>query len=162
MAQVCHNQTIQGFTRNLLPSRKRGGNMAILHWGRGIGLHFENDNEYFYTLGFLANQRHGVEIYTHDNQASGAWSGQGKLALQKNRKIRNLPRALDVAFGYSGDNRLSVTEYVKELVKKHRFVGHRDPTGNRYTYYRFPLSLEEVLQTVPDVYKDEVTKGFNA
>jgi hypothetical protein len=136
--------------------------MTILHWGRGIGLHFESETEYFYTLGFLANQNHGVEIYTHDNQASGAWSGQGKLAVPKNRKIRNLPRALDEAFKASGDYRLSVTEYVKELVKRHGFVGHRDPTGNQYTFYRFPPSLEAVLQTVPDTYKDVVTRGFNA
>lgn len=136
--------------------------MTILHWGRGIGLHFENETEYFFTLGFLANQRHGVEIYTHDNQTSGAWSGQGKLALPKNRKIRNLPRVLEEAFAASGDYRLSVTEYVKELVKKHRFQGHRDPTGNQYTFYRFPLSLEDVLKTVPDEFKSDFNRGFEA
>lgn len=30
--------------------------MAKLDWGRGIGLHFKNNNEYYETLGFLTKR----------------------------------------------------------------------------------------------------------
>ena len=30
--------------------------MAKLDWGRGIGLHFKNNNEYYETLGFLTKE----------------------------------------------------------------------------------------------------------
>ena len=53
--------------------------MAQLDWGNGIGLHFQNDAEYYETLGFLAKNPSLVSVYTHDNDRSGAWAGQGKL-----------------------------------------------------------------------------------
>lgn len=40
--------------------------MAKLDWGRGIGLHFKNNNEYYETLGFLTKRSRLVDIYTRD------------------------------------------------------------------------------------------------
>lgn len=55
--------------------------MAQLDWGNGIGLHFQIDAEYYETLGFLAKNPSLVSVYTHDNDRSGAWAGQGKLLI---------------------------------------------------------------------------------
>ena len=75
--------------------------MAKLDWGRGIGLHFKNNNEYYETLGFLTKRSRLVDIYTHDNGRSGAWGGQGKLETHVGTHI--LPRPLREAFEKSGD-----------------------------------------------------------
>ena len=103
-----------------------------LNWGKGIGLSFNNYNEYFETLGYLTNRNHQVSIYTHDNDESGAWAGQGKL--HNHGALTNLPGPLKKKFSLSGDDRLSVTDYVRNLVDYHNFTNFYDPTGNQYTY----------------------------
>ncbi len=137
--------------------------MAKLYWGRGIGIQFADNNEYFFTLGYLANhKRHPVVVYTHSNDESGAWAGQGKLELKKPHGTRGLPRPLATAFTQSGDQRLSVTDYVKQLVGVHGFTDFRDPTGNGYTYYRFPNDIESVRSTVPAECRAAFDLGYSA
>ena len=132
--------------------------MAQLNWGIGIGLHFTDNEEYYEILGYLARRPARVYVYTHKNDISGAWAGQGKLetAIPKCQ----LPSALKRAFDLSGDHRLSVSDYVANLVYNHAFTGFRDPTGNRYTYYRFPESIEDVRNTVPEEYLDAFNRGL--
>lgn len=134
--------------------------MARLNWGngRGIGLHFVDNEEYYETLGYLSKRPQLVSIYTHKNDISGAWAGQGKLETRVS--VRTLPAALRRSFEQSGDDRLSVTDYVRNLVYEHAFDGYRDPTGNRYTYYRFPLDVNAVRDTVPDRYLDDFERGY--
>lgn len=121
--------------------------MSQLDWGKGIGLHFANDGEYYETLGYLANHTDLVSVYTHDNDVSGAWAGQGKLQTNIDKIL--LPDGLKRSFDLSHDDRLSVTEYVKNLIDNHSFTNHYDPTGNRYTFYRTPSTLSDVRRTVP-------------
>lgn len=134
--------------------------MAQLDWGKGrIGLHFKNDSEYYEALGYISNEYHNIDVYTHDNDESGAWAGQGKL--HNHRPLRLLPPALKDSLGLSGDDRLSVTDYVANLINSHSFTRIYDPTGNRYTYYRTPSSLEDVMSTVPDIYLSDFNRGYN-
>ena len=133
--------------------------MAQLNWGRGIGLHFNNNEEYYETLGFLAKRARLVDIYTHDNGKSGAWSGQGKLETHVGVHI--LPRPLKEAFEQSGDSRLSVTDYVSNL-RNHGFTIEQDFAGNRYTYHLFPESIEAVMSTIEsDEYVQDFLRGYN-
>lgn len=71
--------------------------MAKLDWGNGtgIGLHFNNDEEYYEVLGFLS-KKPSVVAYTHENDISGAWSGQGKLETKISKS--QLPAALYRSF----------------------------------------------------------------
>ena len=132
--------------------------MARLRWGTGIGLTFLNDSEYYFVLGFLSNRANGIDIYTHQNDLSGAWGGQGKL---HNRSTNlNLPRALATAFNKSGDDRLSVSDYVRNLVDYHAFDGWSDRTGNRYTFYRFPTSIDLVRATIPSAHMVDFESGL--
>lgn len=134
--------------------------MAQLHWGNGtgIGLHFVNDEEYYETLGYLSKDPACVVVYTHNNDVSGAWAGQGKLETRvgKNR----LPSGLKRSFDLSGDDRLSVTDYVENLVYNHAFSNYYDPTGNRYTFYRYPDSYRTVRRTVPQRYLNDFDRGY--
>lgn len=135
--------------------------MAILNWSKGnsIGLHFNSNEEYYTSLGYIANPSHQLHVYTHQNDASGAWSGQGKLENRGN--LRNLPSGLLRSFEQSGDNRLSVSDYVSFLVNNHNFCMFNDPTGNNYTFYRFPKCMEDVLNTVPVEYQEAFLSGYN-
>lgn len=133
--------------------------MAQLEWGRGIGLHFKNNEEYYETLGFLTKRNRPVDIYTHDNGRSGAWGGQGKLETHVGTHI--LPRPLRAAFEKSGDARLSVTDYVLNL-KNHGFTIEQDFAGNRYTYHLFPESVDAVIASIEsDVYVEDFFRGYN-
>ena len=133
--------------------------MAQLHWGTGIGLHFQNDEEYYQALGFLAKSPSQVVVYTHKNDRSGAWAGQGKLQTYVSKK--HLPPGLQESFLMSGDDRLSVTDYVENLVKNHAFICFSDPTGNLYTFYRFPNSVFDVKATVPSDFWEDFDRGYN-
>ena len=133
--------------------------MAQLDWGTGIGLHFRNNEEYYETLGYLSRDSGDVVVYTHKNDISGAWAGQGKLETNVDKE--DLPSGLRRSFIMSGDHRLSVTDYVENLVYNHSFTCYNDPTGNRYTYYRFPESYIAVRSTVPNEYLEDFDRGYN-
>lgn len=133
--------------------------MAQLDWGTGIGLHFCDDAEYYETLGYLAKNPPLVDVYTHDNDRSGAWAGQGKLQTRINKS--NLPDGLRRSFIQSGDDRLSVTDYVRNLVYNHAFAQYYDPTGKFYTFYRFPNSVVDVKATVPRTFWADFDRGYN-
>lgn len=133
--------------------------MAVLDWGTGIGLHFNNDAEYYEALGFLAKNPPLVVVYTHDNDKSGAWSGQGKLETRIAKSA--LPDGLRRSFLLSGDDRLSVSEYVQNLITNHAFSNFYDPTGNLYTFYRMPNNPNDVRLTVPNEYLADFDRGYN-
>lgn len=133
--------------------------MAQLNWGKGIGLHFLDNKEYYETLGFLTKKSRMVDIYTHDNGRSGAWGGQGKLETHVGTNY--LPRPLKSAFEESGDARLSVTDYVQNL-RKHGFTIEQDFTGNKYTYHLFPISVDAVIDTIEsEEYVEDFLRGYN-
>lgn len=133
--------------------------MARLDWGGGIGLHFRSNEEYYETLGFLTKKNRPIDIYTHDNSKSGAWSGQGKL--ETHIEICVLPRPLREAFKKSGDARLSVTDYVLNL-KNHGFTIKFDFSGNGYTYHIFPESIDAVIDSIEldSIELDKYEKDF--
>lgn len=135
--------------------------MVRLDWGNGtgIGLHFNDDEEYYEVLGFLTKSQRPVVVYTHYDDLSGAWSGQGKLETKISKS--KLPPALYRSFILSGDNRLSVSDYVENLVYNHAFSRFYDPTGNQCTYYRFPESDNAVRSTVPARYLSDFDRDHN-
>ena len=133
--------------------------MAQLNWGTGIGLHFKDAAEYYEVLGYLSKNPSLVDVYTHKNDRSGAWAGQGKLET-KVSKIR-LPDGLRRSFNVSGDHRLSVSDYVGNLINNHSFIKFYDPTGNLYTFYRMPSSVADVRATVPGTHLADFDRGFN-
>ncbi len=133
--------------------------MAQKDWGDGIGLHFVDNAEYYETLGYLTKDPASVVVYTHKNDVSGAWAGQGKLETKIDKCL--LPAALKRSFDLSGDNRLSVSDYVENLINNHSFTKFYDPTGNLYTYYRMPSSFNDVRATVPNSNLRDFDRGYS-
>lgn len=133
--------------------------MAQMNWGTGIGLHFKDDAEYYEILGYLTKDPSCVDVYTHKNDKSGAWAGQGKLETKVSKSC--LPDGLKRSFNLSGDHRLSVSDYVANLIENHSFTRFYDPTGNLYTFYRMPSSYSDVRATVPELYLNDFDRGYN-
>ena len=133
--------------------------MARKDWGDGIGLHFTDDAEYFETLGYLTKEPSRVVTYTHKNDISGAWGGQGKLETKVNNN--SLPNGLRRSFDLSGDTRLSVSDYVANLINNHSFTKFYDPTGKLYTFYRMPSSYTDVRATVPSSNLADFDRGYS-
>lgn len=131
--------------------------MEMLDWGKGIGLHFHNENEYYETIGYLTKNR-PIKIYTHRNERTGAWGYQGKLERVVGQS--GMPRPLKEAFNNSGDHRLSVSAYINNLMKNHNF-DFDDPTNTAYTNHIYPRSYDDVLSTIPEKFKPDFIRGYN-
>lgn len=133
--------------------------MAQLNWGQGVGLHFQDNHEYYETLGFLAKRNRSIDMYTHNNKNNDVWSGQGKLETRVGVNI--LPRPLKEAFKQLGDARLTVTEYILNL-KNHGFTIEQHLTGSKYLYHLFPASLSKVSDTIEsEEYLEDFFRGYN-
>lgn len=78
-----------------------------------------------------------------------------------NVRIESLPLPLLKAFSASTDARISQTEYVNHLKDCHCFTKEVDPTGNDYTKRLYKESLEDVLSTVPEMYRDDFNRGYH-
>lgn len=69
--------------------------MVKLNWGNV--LNFNNEKEYYETLGFLAKEEELIRVYTESNDKAGAWAAQGRMSL-RNVSADSLPEALMKAF----------------------------------------------------------------
>ena len=130
----------------------------ILDWGNV--LKFNDEKEYYETLGFLAKDDEFVRVYTESNNKAGAWAAQGRMSL-RNVSIDSLPEALMHAFETSSDGRISETRYVKNLKENHNFTKEVDPTGSDFTKRLYKETLQKVLETVPEEFESDFYRGYH-
>ena len=130
----------------------------VLDWGNV--LQFDNEKEYYETLGFLSKDEEYIRIYTESNDKAGAWAGQGRMSL-RNVSVDSLPEALMKAFETSADGRISETRYVRNLKENHNFTKEVDPTGSDFTKRLYKETLEKVLETVPEEYENDFYRGYH-
>ena len=48
----------------------------------GNVLKFQNENDYYETLGFLSKDEEYIRVYTESNDRAGAWAMQGRMSLR--------------------------------------------------------------------------------
>lgn len=121
---------------------------------KGNKLRFQNENEYYETLGFICNEKHYIRVYTESNERLGAWGSQGRLSISTN--AIDAPEPLRKAFSESTDNRISETKYVRKLQDNHAFDVEDGDYSKTITF----SSITNVLDTVPDEYKEDFNRGF--
>ena len=92
--------------------------MAELSWGRLLA--FNDEKEYYESLGFLCKEVEVIKIYIEDNRKAGARGIQGRLRVVEGN-YSSFPRPLKELFENSNDKRPSVTEYVRNLQENHCF-----------------------------------------
>lgn len=126
----------------------------------GNVLKFQNENDYYETLGFLSKDEEYIRVYTESNDRAGAWAMQGRMSL-RGVDIISLPEALKNAFENSADGRISETKFVKHLKTQHYFTKEVDPTGSNFTKWLYKESLEKVLETVPEQNENDFFRGYH-
>lgn len=129
----------------------------VLDWGNL--LKFNDEREYYETLGFLCKEVEVIKVYIEDNRKAGARGIQGRLRVVDGN-YDYFPRPLKYLFENSNDKRPSVTDYVRNLRDNHCFSKEVDPTGNEYTIWLYKSSLEDVKRTIPDLYHNDFMRGY--
>ena len=93
--------------------------MPKLSYGRQDQVHFRNLEEYYFTLGFLANSKN-AELRWEHNEDQGAWGSEGRIhCLIPETKFPPFFR-----FTAGRGNvfaRIKCNEYVANLVMNHHF-----------------------------------------
>lgn len=109
-------------------------------YGKDGQIKFENENEYYEALGYIADKTH---ISIENNDYSGAWGKEGRI------KFSNDSPNISGYFKITDENRTNCNEYVKEIIDEHNFVVGREQ------------NIEKILETIPDEYKNSFKKGLN-
>lgn len=136
---------------------------VILNWGKIV---FNNEEEYYETLGFIAKDEELLDLKTESNSLAGAWGNQLRFYWNVNPSeidFESLPRPLIEPFKESYENdrqaRLSATPYIRNLLENHSFCKSYEPDG-AYIKHWHKTSLKDVMNTVPDEYISAFLRGF--
>lgn len=120
---------------------------------------FNDENEYYETLGFICKDVEVIKVYIEDNRKAGARGIQGRLRVVDGN-YKSFPRPLKSLFENSNDKRPSVTDYVRNLIDNHSFKKEIDPTGKGYTTWFYKTSLDDVKSTIPKKYHRDFMRGY--
>jgi len=123
--------------------------MIKLSYGSQRQVSFPNFQEYYFALGFLANQRN-AEIRWENNEDQGAWGSEGRIhCLVPETRF---PQYFRFTAGRGNVYaRINCNEYVGTLVNDHNF---------RYnTRYQ---NVQEILKTVPEDYRQAFQNGYGS
>jgi 5-methylcytosine-specific restriction protein A len=125
-------------------------------------LEFRDDEEYYELLGFLSQDNSVVKMRTEDNKQSGAGGAQTRFYLDRNVDQDGLPRVLKEAYQVGKDPfRLSETAYIRNLRENHHFDNATVSGVNDYMTIWKKSSLDDVLSTVPQQYRNAFNRGYH-
>jgi len=120
----------------------------MLTFGKKGHVYFDDENEFYFTLGFLAQSRK-TEIHWEHNEEQGAWGSEGRIYCNGN--VENYPLPLKRAFtaGTGGiKHRVNCNEYIERLVRSHHF-----DMGDSQ-------DINSIRQTIPKQYLNDFNKGL--
>ena len=121
--------------------------MPKLRYGNYNQVAFDSWEEYYYTLGFLANS-HNAEVYWESNDESGAWGSEGRIhcLIPESR----FPQCFRFTTGTGRIfARVNCNEYVNNLI----FSYHFKEGGNSG-------NIQSIVNTVPDKYLNVFQNGY--
>lgn len=121
--------------------------MVKLRYGTQGQVSFDDLNEYYYALGFLANSRN-AELRWEDNENQGAWGSEGRIhcLVPENR----FPQCFRFTAGRGAVYaRINCNEYVGTLVLEHNFKANSKSQD-----------VSAIMETVPDKYRDVFREGY--
>lgn len=111
---------------------------------------FTSAEEFYETLGFIANKKNSCVIYNEDNQKQGAWAPEIRMNCPKN--IKNYPTPLSKKFtaGRNSDTyRINCTEFFRELIDNHNYC------------LGLSQDINKITKTIPNQYITDFQKGQN-
>lgn len=110
---------------------------------------FNNMSEYYYAMGFLANNDN-AELRWEHNEDQGAWGSEGRIHCLI--PADQFPQYFRFTAGrgkvYA---RINCNEYVSKLIIEHKF-----------SYNGALNNISDILSTVPARFKNVFMSGFNS
>lgn len=122
--------------------------MAQLDWGKFDQLSFEDQEEYYYSLGLLCNSNWFKIVY-EPNKRTNSWTDAFRI------QCANCPVPLPAAFkdALRTQKRINNNDYVENLYSNHMF----DYNGGKY----ITGDYDKVRTTVPARYIASFDQGYN-
>lgn len=123
--------------------------MVKLRYGTQGQVSFDDLNEYYYALGFLANSRN-AELRWENNEDQGAWGSEGRIhcLVPESR----FPQCFRFTAGRGAVYaRINCNEYVGTLVMEHNFKANSKSQD-----------VSAIMETVPDKYRDMFREGYGS
>jgi len=117
-----------------------------LIFGSNGQLHFSDEKEYYYALGFLASAKR-TSIHWENNEEQGAWGSEGRIHCYKELSL--FPPSFPMTAGTgTALRRINCNDYVKTLEETHHF-----------TYGRVNQDITLIMSTVPNRYRADFLRG---
>ena len=117
-------------------------------YGRNGQVSFSSSEEFYYTLGFLADCRRAA-LYWEHNEDQGAWGSEGRIhCLIPQERFPDFFK-FTAGRGTGVYARINCNGYVGCLVEDHKFK----VKGARQ-------DVEAIMSTVPEMYRDAFMKGY--
>lgn len=111
---------------------------------------FNNEQEYYELLGYLAKNNGFTHITWEDNDLQGAWGKEGRIEF-----MVNPPAALSAYLKHTAGNggsvlsRVNCNEFIENIVTNHNFVK------------RAAQNMVNIRATVPVKYQPDFDRGYN-
>ena len=109
---------------------------------------FNNENEYYQALGYLAKSDNTTSIHWEKNEEQGAWGNEGRIHFYTSNP--QIPGEFKLTAGVGNIlHRTNCNEFIKNIVNNHNFQ------------YEYPQDSVSIKSTISDEYKDDFDIGLN-
>ncbi|EKT3967297.1 hypothetical protein K5L04_06835 [Flavobacterium psychrophilum] len=94
------------------------------YFGRRRRMRFDSPEEYYETLGFIANANGSFDLYREDNQNQGAWNYEVRMNCYSDlhRFTPPLKRKFTKGRAKKVLHRINCNEFFEDLVNTHHFA----------------------------------------
>jgi hypothetical protein len=121
------------------------------YFGKRNKMRFDNPEEYYETLGFLAKSDGSITLVWEHNEDQGAWGSEGRIHCHSNLNKFTAPlrRKFTKGRGKNVLHRINCNEFVEDLNTNHGFEMGSDQD---YALIR---------NTIPTQYLSNFDNGYN-
>ena len=118
-------------------------------FGTNGQIQFDNENQYYQLLGYLAKSNGSTSIVWEHNEDQGAWGSEGRIQIH----TYNMPQighyALTAGNGGNVISRINCNEFVENLRTNHNFRHGKVQDVN------------SIRATIPDEFLNDFDSGLN-
>lgn len=121
------------------------------YFGKRNKMRFDNAEEYYETLGFLAKSDGSIDLVWEHNEDQGAWGSEGRIYCYSNLVKFTPPLKRKFTKGRARKvlHRINCNEFVEDIITNHSFsMGSSQNTLN-------------IRATIPQQYLIDFDRGFN-
>lgn len=117
-------------------------------YGKNKQVKFDNENEYYQALGYLAQPKNQISFHREENQNQGAYTYEVRAHV--NTETPNIPGSFKLTKGRPGLNyRINCNPYFEEIINNHNFqLGEIQ-------------DIVKIKSTIPEKFKKDFDDGYS-